>query len=51
MTDGMMRRVVLFPALRRYDRVTLRDAAAVDDRVRDRVERVIGRRHQRRARR
>ena len=50
MTDDMMRLVEpLIPALRRYARSLLRDAASADDLVQDCLERVIGRWHQHRA--
>jgi RNA polymerase sigma-70 factor (ECF subfamily) len=50
MSDDMMRLVEpLIPALRRYARTLLRDAAAADDLVQDCLERVIGRWHQRHA--
>jgi RNA polymerase sigma-70 factor, ECF subfamily len=50
MSDDMMLLVEpLIPALRRYARALLRDAAAADDLVQDSLERVIGRWHQRRA--
>jgi RNA polymerase sigma-70 factor (ECF subfamily) len=49
MNDMMLLIEPQIPALRRYARALLRDAAAADDLVQDCLERAIGRWHQRRS--